>query len=92
MTVSQKKTNGDGAAAKPLAGVRVLDLTQAYSGPFCTMHLADQGAEVIKIEMPGIGDQTRSWEPMEGPGQRLFFLHQPQQAGHDPEFEKPGRC
>ena len=48
---------------KPLSGVVVLDLTQAYSGPFCTMHLADQGAEVIKIEVPGKGDQSRTWAP-----------------------------
>lgn len=48
---------------KPLEGVRVLDLTQAYSGPFCTMNLADLGAEVIKIERPGAGDQTRTWGP-----------------------------
>ena len=48
---------------KPLAGVRVLDLTQAYSGAFCTMNLADMGAEVIKIERPGMGDQTRTWGP-----------------------------
>lgn len=48
---------------KPLSGVRVLDLTHAYSGPFCTMHLADQGAEVIKIEVPGKGDQSRNWAP-----------------------------
>lgn len=50
-------------AEKPLSGVVVLDLTQAYSGPFCTMHLADQGAEVIKIEVPGKGDQSRTWAP-----------------------------
>ncbi|WP_317854047.1 CaiB/BaiF CoA-transferase family protein [Chakrabartyella piscis] len=51
--------------ARPLEGIRVLDLTQAYSGPFCTMNLADHGAEVIKIERPGSGDQTRAWGPME---------------------------
>ena len=48
---------------RPLEGIRVLDLTQAYSGPFCTMNLADHGAEVIKIEVPNLGDQTRTWAP-----------------------------
>lgn len=50
---------------QPLEGIRVLDLTQAYSDPFCTMNLADHGAEVIKIETPEKGDQTRGWGPME---------------------------
>lgn len=50
---------------RPLEGVHILDLTQAYSGPFCTMNLADHGAEVIKIEPPQKGDQTRGWGPME---------------------------
>lgn len=46
-----------------LKGIRVIDLTQAYSGPFCTMHLADHGAEVIKIEAVNGGDQSRTWGP-----------------------------
>jgi len=49
---------------KALEGVKIIDLTQAYSGPFCTMHLADHGAQVFKIERPGIGDQSRTWGPM----------------------------
>lgn len=49
---------------KPLAGVRVIDLTQAYSGPVSAMHLADLGADVIKVEIPKYGDQTRTWEPI----------------------------
>ena len=48
---------------RTLDGIRVLDLTQAYSGPFCTMNLADHGAEVIKIEVPGFGEQSRAWGP-----------------------------
>lgn len=48
---------------KPLEGVKILDLTQAYSGPFCTMHLADHGADVIKVESL-FGDQSRTWGPM----------------------------
>lgn len=57
---------------KPLAGVRILDLTHAYSGPFCTMHLADQGAEVIKLEVPGKGDQCRNWEPIKNNASGYF--------------------
>lgn len=59
-------------AEKPLTGVRVLDLTHAYSGPFCTMHLADQGAEVIKLEVPGEGDQCRNWEPIKNGASGYF--------------------
>lgn len=60
------------SSLKPLCGIRVLDLTQAYSGPFCTMHLADQGAEVIKIEVPGKGDQSRFWTPIKNGGSAYF--------------------
>jgi crotonobetainyl-CoA:carnitine CoA-transferase CaiB-like acyl-CoA transferase len=49
--------------APPLAGTRVLDFTRILSGPYATMLLADLGAEVIKIERPGAGDDTRSWGP-----------------------------
>ena len=47
----------------PLAGVRVLDLSQAMSGPYCSMMLADAGADVIKLEPPDGGDHVRSWLP-----------------------------
>lgn len=60
--------------AKALEGVRVIDLTHAYNGPFCTMQLADHGAEVIKVEPVGVGDQTRFWAPFkEGVSDSGYF-------------------
>ncbi|ABL79597.1 Formyl-CoA transferase [Nocardioides sp. JS614] len=62
------------AAVLPLSGVRVVDLTRALSGPFCTMLLGDQGAEVVKIERPVVGDDTRRQSnPMVGTENSAFL-------------------
>ena len=58
----------------PLEGLRVIDLTQNFAGPFCTMILSDLGAEVIKIEKPGTGDETRAWGPPFINGISYYFL------------------
>lgn len=63
-----------GPAAPPLKGIRVLDLTRIVAGPFCTMQLADLGAEIIKIERPGHGDDTRHFKPPEAGGESHFYL------------------
>lgn len=59
---------------KPLAGIRVLDLSRVLAGPFCTMNLGDMGAEVIKIEEPGAGDDTRAFAPPLVNGVSTYYL------------------
>lgn len=58
----------------PLAGVAVLDLSRAVAGPVCTMLLGDYGAEVVKLERPDGGDDTRGWGPPFVAGQSTYFL------------------
>lgn len=58
----------------PLEGVRVLDLSRVLAGPYATMVLADLGADVVKVEQPGRGDDTRSWGPPFAGGESAYFL------------------
>lgn len=57
-----------------LDNIRVVDLTQALAGPYCTMLLGDMNADVIKIETPGSGDQSRGWGPPFVDGESTYFL------------------
>jgi len=68
-----KKLRTQKQARPPLAGIRVLDLTRVLAGPFCSMILGDMGAEIIKVEEPGKGDDTRGWPPFSG-GEATYFL------------------
>src|SRR4051794_5740175 len=60
----------------PLAAIRVLDLSRILAGPVCTQVLADLGADVVKVERPGSGDDTRHWGPPFLPdgGASAYFL------------------
>lgn len=58
---------------KPLEGIKVLDMTRVLAGPYATMMLTDLGAEVLKVEMPGVGDDSRHFGPFKN-GRSLYFL------------------
>ncbi len=58
----------------PLAGIRVIDLTRALAGPYCTLMLGDLGADVVKIEEPRRGDEARRWGPPFVHGESAYFM------------------
>ena len=60
--------------SEALRDITVLDLSRNLAGPYCTMLLGDLGANVIKVESPGSGDDTRNWRPPEWNGQSATFL------------------
>lgn len=59
---------------QPLDGIRVLDLSRVLAGPLCAQNLGDLGAEVIKVERPGRGDDTRVWGPPFQEGESAYFM------------------
>ena len=66
--------NASSDSAAPLAGVRIADLSRVLAGPYCTMILADLGADVVKVERPQGGDETRSWGPPFFGGEAAYYL------------------
>lgn len=71
---SNRGAMADGGSGSALQGLLVLDLTRVLSGPFATMTLADLGADVVKVEQPGQGDDTRQWGPPFQGGEAAYFL------------------
>jgi crotonobetainyl-CoA:carnitine CoA-transferase CaiB-like acyl-CoA transferase len=65
---------GRDTVSGPLEGIKILDLTRVLAGPFCTMILADLGADVIKVEAPGGSDETRTWGPPFQNGVSAYYL------------------
>lgn len=69
-----QSTQAPSTQAGALAGLRVLDLTRVVAGPFCTMVLGDLGADIVKVEQPGRGDESHTWGPPFLRGESTYFL------------------
>src|SRR5690606_33763896 len=74
-TAASNITSRDRMKGIALSGIRILDLSRVLAGPLATMMLGDMGADVIKVERPGTGDETRGWgPPFDKRGQSAYFL------------------
>jgi len=71
---AEGQTGGTSVRARPLEGVRVADFSRVLSGPYATMVLGDLGADVVKVERPGEGDETRGWGPPFAGDESAYFL------------------
>jgi formyl-CoA transferase len=72
--MTEKPMADSSETGQALRGVRVLDLSRILAGPFCTMMLGDLGADVIKVERPATGDDTRTWGPPFSGGESAYYL------------------
>jgi crotonobetainyl-CoA:carnitine CoA-transferase CaiB-like acyl-CoA transferase len=72
--MDQESSISDRTTSLPLSGLRIVDLSRVLAGPYCTALLAEMGADVIKIEMPGRGDDAREFLPFKGGESGLFML------------------
>lgn len=77
---------------KPLAGIRVLDLSRVLAGPYCTMMLADYGADIVKIEPPGVGDDSRAFGPFVGQESAYFMSLNRNKRSMTLNFKRQAEC
>ena len=73
-TTGQSIDSDDGKSSEgALSGIRIVDLSRVLAGPWCTQCFADMGAQVLKVETPGLGDETRTWSPPSMGGHAAYF-------------------